>query len=144
MKKTDNEIKLEAIYQVPVGQVWEALTELDRMQKWFFSNIPNFTATIGFKTEFAVQSEDRLFIHLWEIIDVVVEKRISYRWRYRDYDGDSHVIFELEELTHGTRLCLRVRILEDFPDSIPEFRRESCITGWEYFLQSSLKSHLEP
>jgi hypothetical protein len=32
---------------------------------------------------------------------------------------------------------------EDFMDGIPEFKRESGLAGWEYFLNKSLKDYLE-
>jgi hypothetical protein len=34
-------------------------------------------------------------------------------------------------------------VRETFPDDIPEFRRDSCIGGWEYLIQKSLKEYLE-
>jgi hypothetical protein len=38
---------------------------------------------------------------------------------------------------------LTVEVLEDFPDDIPEFRRESCIGGWNYFINHRLKEYLD-
>ena len=34
-------------------------------------------------------------------------------------------------------------IIEDFPEDIPEFSRESCNKGWEYFIQNRLKVFLD-
>jgi hypothetical protein len=34
-------------------------------------------------------------------------------------------------------------ITEDYPSDVPEFKRESCIGGWNYFLGEMLKGFLE-
>ena len=41
-------------------------------------------------------------------------------------------------------LRLGVEVLEDFPGDIPEFDRESCIAGWNFFLSERLREYLEP
>ncbi len=33
--------------------------------------------------------------------------------------------------------------VEKFPDNIPEFKRESDVAGWNYFIKDSLKEFLE-
>jgi len=40
-------------------------------------------------------------------------------------------------------LTLTTQITEDFDDSIPEFKRESCIGGWNYFLKERLFNYLK-
>jgi hypothetical protein len=42
-----------------------------------------------------------------------------------------------------TTLTVTYRTREDFTDGIPEFKRESGLAGWHYFLNQSLKDHLE-
>jgi len=39
-------------------------------------------------------------------------------------------------------LRLSTRILEDFPDEIPEFTREGGLAGWTYLIQQSLLEYL--
>ena len=34
-------------------------------------------------------------------------------------------------------------IVESFPQDIPEFSRMSCLGGWTYFINQSLKEYLE-
>ena len=53
------------------------------------------------------------------------------------------VVFELYEHGDSTTLRLTLDIREDFPEDIPEFKRKSCIGGWEYFIQGRLKEFLE-
>ena len=40
------------------------------MKQWYFSILDSFEAEVGFKTQFSVSVEDRLFIHLWEVNEV--------------------------------------------------------------------------
>lgn len=123
--------------------IWKTITEVTEMQQWFFENIPAFEATIGFKTQFLVQNEDRKFTHVWEIIEVIPYKKISYNWHYLEYDGSSIVSFELDELNRLTRLKVTHKITKPFKGDIVEFKRESGVAGWKYFITNRLKNFLE-
>ncbi|KAA3631479.1 MAG: SRPBCC domain-containing protein, partial [Calditrichaeota bacterium] len=87
--------------------------------------------------------EGRVFPHRWKILRVEPHRLISYSWKFDNYDGDGYVTFELSEEKDKTKLRLTCTITEDFDDSIPEFKRESCVGGWEYFIKQSLKEYLE-
>ena len=76
-------------------------------------------------------------------IEVEINKRISYNWKYEGYDGDSFVHFELFPDGEGTKVKLTTEIIEDFPQDIPEFKIESCIGGWKYFINKSLPQYIE-
>lgn len=143
MKKNDKPIVVEQNFSVSLQKVWKAITDVDEMRNWFFDNIPAFKPEVGFATEFNVQSEERIFLHLWKVIDVVPEKLIKYNWKYEVYPGDSNVSFELFDEDKGTRLKLTIDVLEDFPDDIPEFTRDSCNNGWNYFIKERLTEYLE-
>lgn len=143
MKKQDEQIVVEQNINAPVDKVWKAITSVDRMRKWFFENIPDFKPVVGFKTEFEVESGDRKFTHLWEVIEAIPNKVIKYTWRYKEYPGDSYVSFGIEQKTDSVTVKITVNITEDFPEDIPEFKRESCIGGWQYFIQGRLKDYLE-
>ena len=142
MKKSDPPIIVEQTYSVPRQRLWQALTVRDQMVQWFFDNIPAFEPEVGFETKFVVQSVDRKFPHQWTVLEAEPQRRLSYRWRYDNYAGDSHVIFELNEVAEGTHLKLSAIVDEDFAE-VPEFQRESCQGGWQYFLQQRLKAYLE-
>lgn len=143
MKKSDPPIIVEQTFQLPKEKVWAAITERDQMVQWFFDNIPAFKPEVGFITEFTVDAGERNFPHRWEIIEAEPNKKITYHWSYENYLGVGNVIFELMEDGGNTTLRLTNITLEDFPSDIPEFKRESCIGGWEYFIQNSLKGYLE-
>lgn len=143
MKVSDEPIVFEQSFQNSTEEVWSAITELKQMRKWFFDNIKEFEPKIGFKTSFEVQSEERTFTHLWEITEVVPLQKITYRWRYNEYPGDSYVKFELIEKEGYTILRVSTEVIADFPDVIPEFKRESGVQGWNYFIGKELKASLE-
>ncbi|WP_411031840.1 SRPBCC family protein [Spongiimicrobium sp. 3-5] len=143
MKKTDKPIIVEEIYQTSLKNVWKAITEPNQMNQWFFEQIQSFKAEEGFQTEFLVEVENRKFTHLWTIAEVKLHHKIKYQWRYREYPGDSFVTFELMEENKKTRLKLTAEVKEDFPGNIPEFKRESCVGGWNYFIKESLKNYLD-
>lgn len=143
MRKCDEPVVVEQAFNATVESVWRSITELDEMRQWYFENIPAFKAEVGFETQFNVQSGGRDFLHLWRVTDVVPMQRLVYDWRYDACPGDAFVVFELTEEGHLTTLRLTVEVREDFPEGIPEFRRESCIAGWEYFIKERLKEYLE-
>ena len=143
MKVNDDPIIIEQFFNSPIDSVWNAISNVEEMRKWFFDNVPEFKPEVGFKTQFNVKSEDRNFLHSWKVIEVIPNNLLKYNWSYEDYDGDSNVIFELTEENNRTKLKLSHEILEDFPEDIPEFKRESCIGGWTYFINNRLKEYLE-
>jgi uncharacterized protein YndB with AHSA1/START domain len=80
---------------------------------------------------------------VWKVTEVVPQKLIKYDWRYDGYDGDSFVAFELSAEGDQCTLRLTHTVRESFPDDIPEFNREGCLAGWEYFINGTLKQFLE-
>ncbi|CAM1343772.1 SRPBCC family protein [Tenacibaculum amylolyticum] len=126
-------------------KVWNYLTDFHHMPRWFFSQIPSFEPKIDFKTKFEVTSGERVFTHLWEIVEVEEERCIKYRWQYEEYiDIESFVTFELFDLTaNKTELVITFEGIEAYPKNIPEFTLESCRNGWEYFAEELNKYSLE-
>ncbi len=113
------------------------------MTQWFFENIKNFEPTVNFETQFVVRNEDRIFTHLWKVTEVIPGKKITYNWKYKEYAGDSFVTFELSKKSNKTELKLTHTVTEEFQDDIPEFSRESCLGGWNYFIGESLNNYLD-
>lgn len=136
-------IIVEQIFNQKIETVWNAITQLDYMKQWFFENIPNFKAEIGFETQFNVKAPSRDFLHQWKIIEVIPNKKIVYNWKYENISGEGKVTFELFEENNQTKLVLTNVGLESFPKEIPEFTRESCIAGWNYFIKQRLTEYLK-
>ncbi|MEJ2195399.1 MAG: SRPBCC domain-containing protein [Ignavibacteriaceae bacterium] len=143
MRKEEEPIIIEETFNVPVETVWNAITQVEQMCRWFFENIPSFKAEVGFEIQFNVKSQDRNFLHKWKITEVEPLKKVSYDWKYANYPGNSFVVFELFEENNSTRLRLTHQVTESFPQDIPEFKRESGIEGWNYFIKNALKAFLE-
>lgn len=143
MNINEGPIIVEETFNVSIESVWKAITEIDLMRQWYFENIPSFEAEVGFETQFNVENEGRIFPHMWKVTEAIPNKKIVYTWKFENYPGDSIVEWELSEQDNSTKLKLKVIVLEDFPDDIPEFKRESCIGGWEYFINNRLKEFLE-
>jgi len=143
MKKDEKPIIVEENFKASIDTVWKALTDISQMRQWYFENIPSFKPEVGFKTQFNVKSEERNFLHMWEITEVVPLKRIAYSWKFKEYPGEGMVVFELSVQNKFTKLKLTNSGLESFPADIPEFKRESCIAGWEYFINNRLKEYLD-
>ncbi len=143
MSETNEPIIVEQAFNTSANVVWDAITKVEQMKQWFFDNIPSFDPVVGFETKFDVQSGDRNFQHIWKLTEVVPLKKITYHWSYKEYPGDGFVTFELNEKDGQTVLRLINEGLETFPRDIPEFTRESCIAGWEYFIKKNLKEFLQ-
>lgn len=144
MRTTKNTVVVEQTFNTSIQKVWGAITNMKEMTRWFFDNIPSFKPEVGFKTQFMIKAGKRKFTHLWEITEVIPNKKITYNWRYKEYPGDSYVTFELFEEAEKVRLKLTMLVTEDFPDDIPEFTWDSCELGWNYFIVERLKAYLEP
>ena len=118
MKTSDEPVVVEDVFNADIKTVWKAITEVNQMTKWFFDNIPDFEAEVGFETQFNVNSGERDFLHIWKIIEVEPFKKITYDWSYKDYPGRGLVSFELFEEENSTKLRLTNTVIEDFPDEI--------------------------
>src|SRR5210317_734895 len=112
MKKTDEPISLSYRFNNTIEQLWNAITSHEEMLRWYFENIPDFKPKIGFKTSFVVKSDTRKFTHDWEVIQAEPFSRITYKWKYREFGGDSYVRFKLSEDGSGCLLHLDVVVLE--------------------------------
>lgn len=129
-------------FEVSTEVLWKAITEHNHMIQWFFENIPEFDARVGFKTQFLIENEGRKFTHLWKIAEVIPKQKIVFNWKYDEYEGEGLVFFELAENEIGALLTVTNKWVGVFPQDIPEFSRESCLGGWEYFINGRLKEYL--
>ena len=113
------------------------------MKKWFFADIESFEPKTGFTTKFDVKiDENKSFVHLWRLMEVVPKKKIVYHWCYEGYSGESYVTFELSGNEQQSSLKVTHVGLENFPQDVPELTRESGLQGWNYFIKDSLKDFL--
>jgi uncharacterized protein YndB with AHSA1/START domain len=140
----DTPIIVEQAFDSAIDKIWGAITAPDQMRQWFFEAIDSFAPVPGFETAFTVQSNDKAYLHLWKVTEVVPGKQIVYNWRYGGYPGDSYVSWKLTSNNdHSTTLVLTHEGQSSFPQDNPDFSRQSCVEGWNYFIRQRLKSFLE-
>lgn len=135
-----NPIIVEAVYNAPVSKVWQAITDKDQMQKWYF-DVSDFKTEQGFEFQFNGGTEEKTYVHLCRIVDVIPEKRLCHTWRYDGYSGDSLLTFELFDEDGKTRLKLMHEGLETFSE--PDFAKENFSNGWKQIIGSNLKKFVE-
>jgi uncharacterized protein YndB with AHSA1/START domain len=132
---------IERTYHAPVEKVWQAITDKNAMKQWYF-DIAEFEPRVGFEFKFTANNEDKVYVHLCKVTEVVPGKKIAYTWRYEDYGGNSLVTFELFAEGDKTRLKLTHEGLETFP-KLPDFARESFAAGWTEITGTLLKNYVE-
>ena len=84
MRKDDEPIIIEHTFNVSIETIWNAITEIEQMRQWYFENIPSFKPEVGFETQFNVRSQDRNFLHMWKVTEVVPLKKITYNWKFEN------------------------------------------------------------
>ncbi len=114
----------------------------DQMKEWYF-DLASFKPEPGFEFEFEGGNEDRTYLHLCKITDMVEGKKLTYSWRYKGYEGISYVTFELFAEGNKTRLKLTHKGLESFPADNPDFAKKNFAAGWTQIIGTSLKEFLE-
>jgi uncharacterized protein YndB with AHSA1/START domain len=139
--KNDAPVIVERTFNAPVKKVWKALTDNQEMKKWYFK-LAEFKPEVGFEFRFTAGEEGKEFPHHCKIMEVIIEKKLAYTWRYEGYEGNSQVSFELFPEGDKTKLKVTHTGLETFP-AIPEFDKKNFQTGWTEILNGSLAKHLE-
>ncbi|MCT4602414.1 MAG: SRPBCC domain-containing protein [Marinifilum sp.] len=135
MTKDTIPVITEQIFTKSKEQVWKAITDPDEMCQWFFEDMPDYKAEVGFETKFNVDAGGREFMHLWKITEVVPFEKLVCKWEYEGYDGIAYVSYEFFDEKGGCKIRVTVTGIETFSDDVPEFRRESCEEGWNYFIK---------
>src|SRR5512133_1781083 len=107
-------IIVEQLMRVAAARVWEAITDRNEMNLWYFK-IAAFEPVIGCEFEFEGGSETRTYLHKCRITEIIPQKRISYTWRYEGYSGLSTVSFDLIPKGDATLVRLTHEGVETFP-----------------------------
>lgn len=136
----ENVLTVEQEYDAPIDLVWRAITEVELLQKWYF-NIDEFKLEVGFKFQFEGGEEDKRYIHLCEILEIIPLQKLPYSWRYQGYPRLSFVTFNLDSNRNKTKVTVTHEGIETFTN--PDFKRENFNGGWNYLLHESLKAFLD-
>jgi len=135
-------IKVEKTFDARSNEVWEAITDKNKMKEWYF-DIKDFKPEVGLEFQFYAGDDKKKYLHLCKITDVVPGKKLSYSWKY-DYDpGISVVTFELFPEGDKTRLRLTHEGTHNFSKDHPELAKANFVQGWNEIVNSELKKYLE-
>lgn len=114
---------IERVFNAPAHQVWEAITNKEQMKQWYF-DLPEFKPEVGFEFNFLAGEENKEYLHLCKVTEVIAGKKLTYSWRYDGYEGNSFVTWELFAEGDNTRLKLTHAGLETFPANNPDFAKK--------------------
>jgi uncharacterized protein YndB with AHSA1/START domain len=143
IKTMSNEpLTVENVLDAPVTAAWSAITNNNEIKQWYFQ-LEEFKPEVGFKFSFLAGSEEKKYLHLCEITEVEPGKKLTYRWRYDGYPGNSFVTWELEPQGEKTKLTITHRGIESMAANGQDFAKSSFTKGWTYFATEALPGYLE-
>ena len=96
------EITRELVLPAPAEEVWEALTDPERLAEWFANDVELDLRTGGL----GVFRWDNGEIRTAVVEEVDPPRRFGFRWTDVD-EAESEVLFELDEVPDGTRVTVR-------------------------------------
>lgn len=135
-------ITLTQKFSVSTELIWQYLTSLPHMKKWWFSQIRAFEPQIGFQTRFTVNHKGEKYIHLWEVLEVVPQEKLVLDWRYANHPGKAYAQFDLQNTPEGSLLSFTSDIVEFFPNH-KAFSRTSIQAGWQTLLTERLVDYTQ-
>jgi uncharacterized protein YndB with AHSA1/START domain len=135
----DTTFVLEQVYNAPAREVWQALTDENRMKEWYFPQLMKFKPIEGF--EFVFFNDESPYQKEWRVTKVEDGKLLAHSWIYKGFPGSSEVTFELFEEGNKSRLKLTHTGLSSFPNDA-HFSRHRFEDGWRQILGINLKSNL--
>jgi uncharacterized protein YndB with AHSA1/START domain len=123
-------IIIERTFNAPAEKVWQALTDPQIMQQWYF-DLPDFKPQVGCEFRFwGGRDAEHQFQHICVVTEVLENRKLTHSWRYEGYAGISYVTFELFPEGEKTHLKFTHAGLETFPADIPDLARENFVEGW--------------
>lgn len=90
------EVTREIVLEAPLDEVWEALTEPERLEEWFANDVELEVEPGGGGVFRWDDGEERRAV----VEEVEPGRRFAFTW------DDGHVAIELEEVEGGTRVVV--------------------------------------
>ena len=117
----DVEVRREVVLEEAVEEVWQALTDPERLAEWFANDV-ELEAERGGSGVF--RWDDGSVRHA-VVEELEPQRRFGFRWYEPGDETATHVELTLEELPEGTRLVV--------VESAPVATRASALTGeWSW------------
>ena len=139
--KPNQSIKIIHSYPITASSLWACITQLDRMQIWFFPQLNAFEPIKGFETEFSFVHNEKTFTHQWSVLEVEQNSKLLLGWKYKEYDGEATACFEIKTQKKGVELILTATIIKEFPP-LEEFNQENMVAGWTGLLKTQLEEYV--
>jgi uncharacterized protein YndB with AHSA1/START domain len=140
MEKT---VKKEFVYNTSIKNLWKSITVKKEMKLWYF-DIEEFKPEVGFEFRFWGGTENRQYLHICRITDVIPIQKLCYTWSYDGISGTTKLCFEISpEGENHSILKLSHAGFETFPSDNPDLDSKNFDEGWEFILGTSLKNYLE-
>lgn len=113
-------IRLERVYNHPVSKVWDALTDPEKMSKWFTDVEWDFRP--GGNITFIFQDPDRTKSY-GSIVAIEPQKLLEFWWHNDDGQPEELMRLELTDMGGKTRLVMEYsRVSETYGANV--------LTGW--------------
>ena len=133
-------ILIERTYPVRIEKVWQAITDPEKLNEWFFK-LTEFRLEKGF--EFIIHDTKGKPKHRCCITDFIPGKMMAFSFGNIEVAGLSQVTYELFDEGANTRLQLTHTGLESFPLDQPGYQRKNFLEGWTYLFGTALHNYLE-
>jgi uncharacterized protein YndB with AHSA1/START domain len=133
---------IERTFNAPAEKVWDAITQKEQMKQWYF-DLAEFRPEVGFEFQFEAGDENKKWLHICRITEVVPGKKLIHSWRYDGQDAETFVTWEIFDEGNKTRLRLTHEGLERIAKYGPAFAKENFAAGWTDIVGRSLKEFVE-
>ncbi|WP_339738848.1 SRPBCC domain-containing protein [uncultured Sunxiuqinia sp.] len=145
MMESKNKLKpvvKEVVLNAPIVKVWRAITNKNDMKQWYFE-LETFRPEVGFEFQFYGGKDEKQYLHLCQVTEVIPGRKLAYSWRYDGNPGNSSVTFELFPEGKNTKLRLTHQGLESFGTNNPDLAKENFVEGWNTIIGKSIKAFVE-
>ncbi|MBA3681196.1 MAG: SRPBCC domain-containing protein [Bacteroidetes bacterium] len=134
---------IERTLNAPIEKVWSAISNKEEMKNWYF-DLAEFKPEIGFEFEFTGGPEDGVqYVHQCKVTEAIPNKKLTYSWAYKGFEGISYVTFELFKEGDKTKIKLTHTGLETFPANNADFARTNFEAGWNEIIGRALPNYVE-
>lgn len=137
-----NPVVKEVVLNAPIVKVWKAITNKNDMKQWYFE-LETFRPEVGFEFQFYGGKDEKQYLHLCQVTEVIPGRKLAYSWRYDGNPGNSLVTFELFPEGKNTKLRLTHQGLESFGTNNPDLAKENFVEGWNTIIGKSIKAFVE-
>ncbi|GAA4438947.1 hypothetical protein GCM10023091_20390 [Ravibacter arvi] len=135
-------VVVQATLYAGVEEVWQALTDKNRMKEWYF-DVDDFRAEEGFRFTFPGQGhKGAKFVHQCTVTEVIPYQKLQYSWQYENTPGYSLVTFGFHGSGHTTTVKLTHHGIESFPQNSDDFAWKSFEGGWNEIIRKMLPKFL--